>query len=543
VFTLNVDNDLQDQYVVPVTFAITDGNKTLWQQTKNVTVNAPVFSIGNLLVDDATGNGDGILDPGETANLNIQVTNTGHADVSNVIGQISSMSPYLIINSSMTSPDILSVGETGIFTFNVTASIAAQDGTVADIAFDLTAGASNQYTAAQAFEIVIGFVPEYCAASGGCDEYITRVEIGTIDNSSACDGYFNYTDISTNVDLGVSYPITVTVGTPYSTDAVSAFVDWNYDGDFSDADETFDLLWNYNTAKATGNILVPEGITPRNVTIRIRLTYSEIPTSCGTTTYGEVEDYTLSIQPGITQGGTLMATYNFICIGSSTGDMTLSNNSGTITDWEKRLNNGTWASLGFTGSTYSETPSNPGIWEYRVEVDNGGAYSNNVAIQVKPEIIASFTYTAENQTISFLNTSIEATSFAWDFGDGNNSTETNPVHIYTASGNYNVTLTGSNNVCPDNIYGESIPVNFVGLDDLDANLTISPNPSNGKFILTANGLNNSILSIYSVNGQKIYETRISDDYLEVDLNTVSAGVYFIELINNEIRINKKLIIK
>jgi hypothetical protein len=37
----------------------------------------------------------------------------------------------------------------------------------------------------------------YCAAAGGCEEYISNVQIGTINNSSACNGYADYTALST----------------------------------------------------------------------------------------------------------------------------------------------------------------------------------------------------------------------------------------------------------------------------------------------------------------------------------------------------------
>jgi PKD repeat protein len=36
------------------------------------------------------------------------------------------------------------------------------------------------------------------------------------------------------------------------------------------------------------------------------------------------------------------------------------------------------------------------------------------------------------------------TSWFWDFGDGNTSTDQNPTHIYTAPGLYTVSLTVSN---------------------------------------------------------------------------------------------------
>jgi PKD repeat protein len=36
-------------------------------------------------------------------------------------------------------------------------------------------------------------------------------------------------------------------------------------------------------------------------------------------------------------------------------------------------------------------------------------------------------------------------SYLWDFGDGTNSTMANPTHIYSAVGNYTVTLTVTDN--------------------------------------------------------------------------------------------------
>jgi PKD repeat protein len=61
-----------------------------------------------------------------------------------------------------------------------------------------------------------------------------------------------------------------------------------------------------------------------------------------------------------------------------------------------------------------------------------------------PEPTPEFTIdksTAEvNEVISFTNTSSNATSYLWDFGDGNTSGEDNPTHIYTTTGNFVVEL-------------------------------------------------------------------------------------------------------
>ena len=47
-------------------------------------------------------------------------------------------------------------------------------------------------------------------------------------------------------------------------------------------------------------------------------------------------------------------------------------------------------------------------------------------------------------TIDFQNTSNDAITFDWDFGDGNGSTEDNPSHIYTESGVFTILLVATN---------------------------------------------------------------------------------------------------
>jgi len=58
--------------------------------------------------------------------------------------------------------------------------------------------------------------------------------------------------------------------------------------------------------------------------------------------------------------------------------------------------------------------------------------------------IPDFTYTTSDLTATFTDASILAVSHSWDFGDGNTSTEVNPVHTYAIDGTYDVTLTTTN---------------------------------------------------------------------------------------------------
>ena len=62
-----------------------------------------------------------------------------------------------------------------------------------------------------------------------------------------------------------------------------------------------------------------------------------------------------------------------------------------------------------------------------------------------PQIVAGFTYTVNSDTgtVTFINISENSRSYEWDFGDGNTSTEINPINTYE-TGEYTVSLTAHN---------------------------------------------------------------------------------------------------
>lgn len=58
---------------------------------------------------------------------------------------------------------------------------------------------------------------------------------------------------------------------------------------------------------------------------------------------------------------------------------------------------------------------------------------------------ASYTYSANGLSVAFTNTSTNATSYSWDFGDGTAaSTAVSPTHVYATEGNHTVVLTATN---------------------------------------------------------------------------------------------------
>ena len=92
------------------------------------------------------------------------------------------------------------------------------------------------------------------------------------------------------------------------------------------------------------------------------------------------------------------------------------------------------------------TYSKSGTYKVTLTAING-EQSNNYAQDItvtEQTPKASFTYSKNNLSVSFINTSTNAKSYKWEFGDGKTSTDKNPNHTYTKEGTYSVTLTVTN---------------------------------------------------------------------------------------------------
>ncbi|MDG1332358.1 MAG: PKD domain-containing protein [Crocinitomicaceae bacterium] len=62
-----------------------------------------------------------------------------------------------------------------------------------------------------------------------------------------------------------------------------------------------------------------------------------------------------------------------------------------------------------------------------------------------PIPVAGFTESINGTTVDFTDTSLDTDLWAWDFGDGNSSTQQNPTHTYTMDGTYTVCLVAISN--------------------------------------------------------------------------------------------------
>ena len=163
-------------------------------------------------------------------------------------------------------------------------------------------GSTSNYSSTKTFttsEVQLN----YCGSQGNNvnDEYISRVQLGSIDNSSgAGNGYSDFTNLSTSLSKNVSSTISITptwTGTQYN-EAYSVWIDYNQDGDFNDAGEQVFTRSATQNSPVSGSFTVPSSALEGATRMRVSMKYNGIPTACESFSYGEVEDYTVTISGG-----------------------------------------------------------------------------------------------------------------------------------------------------------------------------------------------------------------------------------------------------
>lgn len=143
--------------------------------------------------------------------------------------------------------------------------------------------------------------PTYCTAGATSTSFekISNVTFADINKSSTSTaGYEDFTSVVGNVTKTSSYTFTASfTGTSYSSDEVRVWIDFNQDKDFDDEGELV-LVTPKKLSPWTGTIEIPATANTGTTRMRVRLHDSSSGGNvnpCGTSTYGQVEDYTIAI--------------------------------------------------------------------------------------------------------------------------------------------------------------------------------------------------------------------------------------------------------
>jgi hypothetical protein len=164
-FSFDVGAAVPNEYVLDFPTLIEDNGGDDWASHIYLTAYAPEVAVTGVIIDDG---GTGGLDPGETADMIVAITNNGGAKAMDIDALLSSTDPFVTINENNDELTMLAQGDSGNLVFNVTASEETPPGYILE--FDLAIQANNGYFTSEKAYVACGLLMEGFE-SGGFDMY------------------------------------------------------------------------------------------------------------------------------------------------------------------------------------------------------------------------------------------------------------------------------------------------------------------------------------------------------------------------------------
>jgi len=159
-------------------------------------------------------------------------------------------------------------------------------------------------------------------------------------------------------------------------------------------------------------------------------------------------------------------------------------------------------------------------------------------------------------------------SYSWDFGDGNTSTQSNPMHTYAQTGTYyiclSITSTDSlQNISCSDIYCSSVLVDssllrsggytiqIVRETDLltntkelipETSFSLYPNPFSNSLVIELPDSDPYVLNLYDIMGNMLSTETVSGNKVNLERGNLNSGIYFIELRSATRTYNEKVLV-
>lgn len=179
-------------------------------------------------------------------------------------------------------------------------------------------------------------------------------------------------------------------------------------------------------------------------------------------------------------------------------------------------------------------PKETGLYQVQI-TDNIGCYGFSDTLTVTLAT-AGFDFNPDNLTVEFASTSVGATAYTWDFGDGSPlvTGTVNPTHTYGADGVYTVTLIASGN-CGSDTISQTIGLVAAGEPSWLRECSLFPNPNGGAFTVAITGASQPelYLSLFNQTGQMLvrhtFDFRSGTLRQALDFGAIQPGVYALQI--------------
>ncbi|MCD4796134.1 MAG: T9SS type A sorting domain-containing protein, partial [Candidatus Cloacimonetes bacterium] len=154
-FSFDVADNIPDEHII--NFDLEAVGQATWESSFSIDAHAPVLTSENFIINDAAGNNNGRLDPGETVTVLIPTANEGSATSPSAIGTLTCTEPLITIEvETYTLGEIVAGGSVDAV-YTVTADPGIPVGSTLNFLYEVVAGA---YSSQNNFSIVVGLIVE-----------------------------------------------------------------------------------------------------------------------------------------------------------------------------------------------------------------------------------------------------------------------------------------------------------------------------------------------------------------------------------------------
>lgn len=158
---------------------------------------------------------------------------------------------------------------------------------------------------------------------------------------------------------------------------------------------------------------------------------------------------------------------------------------------------------------------------------NGCTYNDTINLTFATAPVAAFTYSSSNGiTYTFVDGSTDASSWLWDFGDGNTSNNQNPMHTFGSNGTYTVKLT-VDGACGTDTSTQTL--NVISREEFASYFQVYPNPAKENIFIkwTKADFNRISVSVISPEGKSVLQKHFTDGTGSLEVSNLSSGLYFV----------------
>ncbi len=156
-FTVKVSSDIPDMH--EIVFNVTATSETSWYSTFPLVAHAPQLVLGNMTLNNESIESNGRLDPGETAIMNIPISNEGHSNCLDMTATLASSSSWISITNPVNLLGSLPAGGNANAAFDISVDATIPLYTLVGLSF---AAATGELQINQEYYQLIGaFVEDF----------------------------------------------------------------------------------------------------------------------------------------------------------------------------------------------------------------------------------------------------------------------------------------------------------------------------------------------------------------------------------------------